>query len=78
VTGAQARHLIESEGLIVGRYRNPHDAHGCQHTAKRIYERLKEEHRFGGGYTIVKDYVRDARLRHQEVFVPLAHPLGDG
>ena len=24
-----------------------------RHTAKRIYERLNEDHRFGGGYTIV-------------------------
>ena len=47
-----------------------------RHTAKRIYDRLKEEHLFTGGYTIVKDYVRDARLRHKEVFVPLAHPPG--
>jgi transposase len=28
-----------------------------RHTAKRIFERLKEEHGFTGGYTIVKDYV---------------------
>jgi transposase len=28
-----------------------------RHTAKRIYQRLKEEHGFGGGYTIVKDFV---------------------
>jgi len=48
-----------------------------RHTAKRIYDRLKEEHGFTGGYTIVKDYVRTARLRHKEVFVPLAHPPGD-
>ena len=48
-----------------------------RHTAKRIRDRLKEEHGFGGGYTIVKDYVREARLRHKEVFVPLAHPPGD-
>jgi transposase len=48
-----------------------------RHTARRIYDRLKEEHSFTGGYTIVKDYVRDARLRHKEVFVPLAHPPGD-
>ena len=48
-----------------------------RHTAKRIYDRLKEEHNFAGGYTIVKDYVREARLRHKEVFVPLAHPPGD-
>ena len=48
-----------------------------RHTAKRIWDRLKAEHTFGGGYTIVKDYVRQARLRHKEVFVPLAHPPGD-
>jgi transposase len=48
-----------------------------RHTAKRIWERLKAEHGFGGGYTVVKDYVRQARLRHKEVFVPLAHPPGD-
>jgi transposase len=48
-----------------------------RHTAKRIWDRLKAEHRFGGGYTVVKDYVRQTRLRHKEVFVPLAHPPGD-
>jgi transposase len=48
-----------------------------RHTARRIYDRLKQEHAFTGGYTIVKDYVRAARLRHKEVFVPLAHPPGD-
>lgn len=48
-----------------------------RHTARRIYERLREEHAFTGGYTKVKDYVRDARLRHKEVFVPLVHPPGD-
>jgi len=47
-----------------------------RHTARRIYDRLREEHAFTGGYTIVKDYVRDARLRHKKVFVPLAHPPG--
>ncbi len=26
-----------------------------RHTAKRVWERLKDEHRFPGGYTIVKD-----------------------
>src|ERR1700691_1214233 len=48
-----------------------------RHTAKRIWDRLKAEHAFGGGYTIVKDYVRQARLSHKEVFVPLAHPPVD-
>ena len=31
-----------------------------RHTAKRIFDRLREEHAFPGGYTIVKDYVRAA------------------
>ena len=29
-----------------------------RHTAKRVFERLREEHGFTGGYTIVKDYMR--------------------
>ena len=47
-----------------------------RHTAKRIFERLRDEHGFKGGYTIVKDYVRERRLRSREVFVPLAHDPG--
>jgi len=31
-----------------------------RHTAKRIFERIQEEHGYSGGYTTVKDYVRDA------------------
>jgi hypothetical protein len=38
---------------------------------------LKAEHAFRGGYTVVKDYVRQARLKHKEVFVPLG-PLTFG
>ena len=44
-----------------------------RHTAKRIFERLRDEHGFDGQYTIVKDYVRERR-RTQEMFVPLSHP----
>ena len=47
-----------------------------RHTAKRIFERLRDEHGFTGGITIVKDYVADWRQRSQEMFVPLAHPPG--
>ena len=47
-----------------------------RHTAKRIWQRLRDEHGFAGGYTTVKDYVRERRLRTREVFVPLAHPPG--
>ena len=47
-----------------------------RHTAKRICERLRAEHGFAGGDTIVKDYVREQRLGGQEMFVPLEHPPG--
>src|SRR5580698_6269851 len=47
-----------------------------QHTAKRIFERLRDEHGFTGGITIVKDYVAGWRQRAQEMFVPLVHPPG--
>jgi len=47
-----------------------------RHTSKRIFERLRDEHGFAGGLTIVKDYVHDQRLRQREVFVPLSHDPG--
>jgi hypothetical protein len=42
-----------------------------RHTSKRIFERLRDEHGYAGGITIVKDYVLARRLRQLEVFVPL-------
>ena len=47
-----------------------------RHTSKRIFERLRDEHGFTGGITIVKDYVAGWRQRTQEMFVPLIHPPG--
>jgi transposase len=47
-----------------------------RHTSKRIFERLRDEHGFTGGITIVKDYIFAARQRQREVFVPLSHPPG--
>jgi len=47
-----------------------------RHTSKRIFERLRDEHGFAGGLTIVKDYVHERRLRQREVFVPLSHDPG--
>ncbi len=49
-----------------------------RHTARRIFERLRAEHGFTGGETIVKDYVRERRRQGQEMFVPLVHPPGHG
>ena len=47
-----------------------------RHTAKRIFERLRDEYGFDGGYTTVKDYVREHRRQTKEMFVPLSHPPG--
>ena len=47
-----------------------------RHTAKRIFERLRDEYGFDGGYTTVKDYVREHRRQTREMFVPLSHPPG--
>lgn len=47
-----------------------------RHTAKRIWERLREEG-FTGGYTVVKDAVRELTQKTQEVFVPLLHQPGE-
>jgi transposase len=47
-----------------------------RHTSKRIFERLRDEHGYAGGVTIVKDYVLARRQRQREVFVPLRHDAG--
>src|SRR3981081_3997091 len=47
-----------------------------QHTAKRIFERLRDEHGYGGGITIVRAYVHELRQRLREMFVPLRHDPG--
>ena len=47
-----------------------------RHTAKRLWERLREDG-FTGGYTVVKDAVRELTQRNQEVFVPLVHRPGE-
>ncbi|MCH1457863.1 MAG: IS21 family transposase [Synechococcus sp. MOX_bin73] len=47
-----------------------------RHTSKRIHARLRDEHGFTGGLTIVTDYVRERQRRTREVFVPLFHAPG--
>ena len=65
-TGIIDRILLEDEG-------RPRKQ---RHTSKRIFERLRDEHGYSGGITIVKDYVLARRLRQREVFVPLRHDPG--
>ena len=47
-----------------------------RHTANRIFERLRDERGYLGGYTIVREYVAQATLRSREMFVPLSHRPG--
>ncbi len=47
-----------------------------KHTSKRVFERLRDEHGYVGGITIVKDYIFAAKRRQREMFVPLFHPPG--
>jgi transposase len=48
-----------------------------RHTAKRIFERLRDEYGYAGGKTIVKQAVAAWRGSRLEVFVPLAHRPGE-
>ncbi len=47
-----------------------------RHTGVQIFERLRDEHGFTGGITIVRDYVANAKLHSREVFIPLSHKPG--
>jgi transposase len=48
-----------------------------RHTAKRILDRLKAERGYTGGYTMVKEAVREWKDATKEVFVPLSYPPGE-
>ncbi len=47
------------------------------HTAKRIYDRLVDEHGFTGGESTIRRLVQELRIKSLEPFVPLAFPPGD-
>jgi transposase len=47
-----------------------------RHTAKRIFERARDEQGYQGKITIITDYVREQKQRNREVFVPLSHDPG--
>jgi transposase len=48
-----------------------------RHTSTRVFERLRDEFGYLGGYTQVRTYVAERRLLSREVFVPLAHIPGE-
>src|ERR1044071_6176345 len=47
-----------------------------RHTAQRIFERLRDEHGYPGGYTVVREFVARERRQQKEMFVPLVHRPG--
>ena len=63
----QIAQIIESDKSLPKKQR---------HTAKRIYERIKESG-YQGGYTQVREAVRDIKRRNKEVFMPLVHNPGE-
>jgi transposase len=48
-----------------------------RHTAKRIWERLRDEYGSAGCYSSVKQAVRQWKQTRREVFLPLSHPPGE-
>jgi transposase len=48
-----------------------------RHTAKRIFERLRDEYGYLGCASQVRAAVAASRRRQREVFVPLSHPPGE-
>ena len=48
-----------------------------RHTAHRIFERLRDEEGYTGGYTQVKVAVRELRPRVAEAFIPLQYNPGE-
>jgi len=63
--------------FIAGVIEADKDVHKKQrHTAKRIFERIQEQG-YEGGYTQVKEAVRELKRTSREKFVPLAHAPGE-
>ncbi|MHC4984243.1 MAG: IS21 family transposase [Planctomycetota bacterium] len=48
-----------------------------RHTAKRIFDRLRDEYDYPGGHTQVRDYVSRVKEHRQEAFVPLQFGPGE-
>jgi transposase len=48
-----------------------------RHTGKRIFDRLRDEHGYTGGITVVRGEIRRWKQQTAEVFMPLAHPPGE-
>jgi len=47
-----------------------------RHTMMRLFERLRDEHGYEGGYDAVRRFVRQIRQADHETFIPLDHQPG--
>ena len=47
-----------------------------RHTARRIFDRLRDEYGYTGCYSQVQTAIKNAKARSREAFVPLSHPVG--
>jgi transposase len=47
-----------------------------QHTAAKLYRRLRDEHGYAGGYDQIRRYVGKLVRDRHETFIPLTHPAG--
>ncbi len=48
-----------------------------RHTGRRLFERLRDEHGYKGGITVVRDEIRRYKNSTAEVYMPLSHPPGE-
>jgi len=65
-------------GVIDEILRLDQDVHRKQrHTKRRIFDRLRKEYGYPGGYTAVKEVVRERQRQRREVFMPLIHSPGE-
>ena len=62
------RQVLDADGEVPRKSR---------HSAKRIFDRLKAERGYEGGYTVVKELVAEIKEMKREVFVPLRHRPGE-
>ena len=67
-------HLDWIKGIIEADKKRPKKQ---RHTATRIYNLLREERNFDGGYTIVREAVKELKRKSSEVFMPLRHIPGE-
>ncbi len=61
---------------ILAKDADPSTPRKQRHTARRIFQRLRDEHHYQGSEIQVRRYVALQRRHSQEVFVPLSHPPG--